>query len=132
MTPSESDEWKGFRPEDFPARGTISVSKEALTLAVDFLGHLRTVDSEVRWIATFSWGTERKYRKSSKDDWIDMGPGIDSCGYRISELPAGVVEVRDGIEVAFIIPAQAIDSVSEKRIIVVENLRGVRAAVKLV
>jgi hypothetical protein len=131
MTPSESDEWKGFRPEDFPARGTISVSKEALALVSSFLHHLRTVDAEARWIVTFAWGTDRKYRENSTSDWVGMEPGLDLCGYRISELPPNVVETRDGIEMAFIIPAEEIDSATEKQIVTVESIRG-GAAVKLV
>jgi hypothetical protein len=121
----------GFSPDDFAPRGEIALSPDALDQARTFLANMEKYDPTSKWIIGFSWADERKLRPDSHSDWVDIGPGVDLCAYKPSELPDGVAENRDGLEVAFIVPRDKIQAAVEKKIISVKSVRG-NPAVKLV
>lgn len=114
----------GFSPEDFAPRGEIALSPEALDQARIFLANMERYDPTSKWIVGFSWADERKLRPDSHSDWVDIGPGVDLCGYKSSELPNDVIEIRNGLDVVFIIPRDRIQAAVEKKIISVKSIRG--------
>jgi hypothetical protein len=107
----------GFTLDDFAPTGSIDVSVEAMKQAREFLSDLVAFDSQSEWISVFAWCYSRTIRRNSQVETIDEGPGIDLAGYRMSELPPGAVETRNGLKVAFIIPREKIESASAKRIV---------------
>jgi hypothetical protein len=127
MTDSDPNNPYGFNLNDLPPPGAIAVPAEALDRAREFSADLRKSDGDPRWIATFAWAYQRKYRPNPTAEWVDEGPGVDLCGYKSSELPPGVVEVRDGLPVAFIIPRDKVASAIEKKIVETKLVSGVTA-----
>ena len=106
----------GFTLDDFAPTGSVDVSVEAMKQAREFLGDLIAFDRQSEWIPAFAWCYSRTIRRSAQIETIDEGPGIDLAGYKMSELPPGTVETRNGLKIAFIIPREKIQSVSAKRI----------------
>src|ERR1700677_3658734 len=107
----------GFTLDDFAPTGSVDVSVEAMKQAREFLGDLISFDSQSEWVPAFAWCYSRTFRQNAQVETIDEGPGIDLAGYRMSELPPGAVETRNGLKIAFVIPREKIQSASAKRII---------------
>jgi hypothetical protein len=107
----------GFTLDDFAPTGSIDVSFVAMKQAREFLGDLIAFDSQSEWIPAFAWCYTRTCRRSAQAETFDEGPGIDLAGYRMSELPPGSVETRNGLKIAFIIPREQIERASAKQII---------------
>ena len=114
----------GFKPDDFAPRGVISLSPEAETSGREFVGKLQQFEPSSNWIAGFAWCYTRSMRKAPGSETIDEGPGIDLAGYRVSDIPAGMIEIRNGIPFAFIIPHDKIDSAKHKEIVQVRLSSG--------
>ena len=128
---SNGDNTLGFSHDDFAPRGEIALSPDALDQARKFRANMEKYDPTSKWIVGFSWADDRKLRPDLHSDWVDIGPGVDLCGYKPSDLPNDVVEIRDGLEVVFLIPRDIIHAANEKKIISVKSIRG-NPAVKLV
>ena len=114
----------GFTPDDFAPDGVLALSPEAQAEGRDFVSHLQQFEPSSRWIAGFAWCYDRSMRENPGSEMIDEGPGIDLAGYRATEIPAGPVEVRDGVPFTFVIPRDKVDFAKRKEIVQVRLASG--------
>jgi hypothetical protein len=120
-----------FNDDDFAPRGAIQLDPAAIEEARQFLSELGANERDGKWVVAFTWCYGRTFQKSSNSPNVDEGPGIDIAGYRTKELPPGVIEVRNGVPVAFIIPAEQLAAASRKAIVETRLASG-RMSYKLV
>jgi hypothetical protein len=104
MSPDTFTNSYGFRAIDFVPPKQISVSPEALSEARQFLSELESQGQGTKWIVAFTWCYDRTLKKGPGSPAVDEGSGIDLAGYRVSEIPANVVDERSGVPLAFITP----------------------------
>ena len=60
-----------FKVGHFAEPGSIGVSSEAMRLAASFIEALGSASGASRWVATFAWLDERKYREGPDAEWVD-------------------------------------------------------------
>ncbi|MBV8472615.1 MAG: hypothetical protein JO107_10110 [Hyphomicrobiales bacterium] len=116
LPPRETDQY-GFYPEDYVAKGAITLSPKALAVAKQFVVDLGKYDPKARWIAAFQWRTARTMRWSADSETFDEGPGIDLSGFRYDQVPPDAVEIIDGVPVIFILPPEVVAAAKTKTIV---------------
>jgi len=104
------------RLASFVAPGSISVTTLALNIARAFFEQIRQEKPNEDWIVTFDWAVSRRVRKPRGGEWQDLGAGLDITAYRRQQIPQGVIQKLEGVEIAFKIPEHVLEQSRDKRI----------------
>jgi hypothetical protein len=90
----------------FAPPGAIRVSPSALALAREYSSNVRQLRPDNNWIVGFDWGDTRSIRRRVDGPLENLGAGLDLVAYERADIPSGVVQVLDGIEIAIKVPSR--------------------------
>ena len=115
--------WNGFRSpaKIFAPPGSIKISDAAWQMAREFDERVRRSKSYEEWVISFNWADSRSIRRRIDGPMEDIGPGLDIVAYDRPDVPAEVVQQRDGIAFAANIPSRIYEASAERLIDVDET-----------
>jgi hypothetical protein len=100
----------------FAPPGAVKVSVVALGEARKFSEDVKRVRPDAGWVIVFEWAESRIVRKPADGPRVELGAGLDLVVYERDQLPADVLALFDGVEIAIKISPHVYEKSRERLI----------------